>query len=201
MGGKVLYVGCDESNHGISLKRRRKNIKGEILVAVFSVLGPDGVIVTRSKKRDRDYALNYVSQHGRDWRVTVRAGDQYNCQQNLSIVAPTLINDYLICQRKKRMSGLKEVRVSFDGEVSNNAKKNFRKDMSSIVGPGVSVFSKGFVKKKTESSGRVIKRYESPILVWVADSLASYLNKLSVEELFSHPKMIRPLIENFWDTF
>jgi len=184
----ILYVGGDDSNHA-------GKIRGEILVATFSVLEGDDEIVRLGNKRDYEGALRYMSERGRDWRFTVRAGDQYrHGSQNVPFVLPTLINHYLHGFRGD-VSG---VCAYVDGELKSCERGKFIETVMGLpCAESVSNVSvSGFVKKRFARGTGFSKRYECPKLVWAADSIANGLfRKCSISDLFSHRKIIVPYID------
>jgi len=192
MGGLTLYAAGDDSNHA-------GKTGGEILVATFSILEGDDAIVKLGNKRNVERALRYVSEEGRDWRFTVRAGDQYrHYSQNVPFVLPTLIHHYLHSINGFLKERITEVCAFADGEVKRHEQERFIETIMHL--PEAEYIERvsisGFVKKRFSRGSGFSKQYECPRLVWAADSIANHLfRKSSVEALFKHPKMIVPYID------
>jgi len=192
MGDLTLYVGGDDSNHA-------GKTKGEIIVGAFSFLDGEDEIVHLGNKRDYGGALSYVSREGGDWRFTIRAGDQHRrCSQNVPIILPTLISHYIYSIRNFLDGEIVEVCAFADGEVRHEEKIRFIDTVMSIPEfehlERVSI--SGFVKKKVARGCGFSKSYECPRLVWVADSIASWLfRNFSIQDLFSHTNIIVPYVD------
>ncbi|MFH0712220.1 MAG: hypothetical protein V1889_03855 [archaeon] len=188
----TLYVGGDDSNHA-------GETKGEIIVSAFSFLDGEDGIVHPGNKRDCSRALSYVSKEGRDWRFTIRAGDQHRrCSQNVPIILPTLISHYIHSIRDSLDGEVVKVCAFADGEVQREEKTRFIDAIMDIPEfeylESVSIL--GFVKKRVTRGCGFSKSYECPRLVWVADSIASWLfRNYSIQDLFKHSNMIVPYVD------
>jgi hypothetical protein len=179
--GEVLYVGADDSNHA-------GTTKGEIIVAMFSLLYRDSIVKDFQNRRDYQEVARWLEKEERDCRFTICTAEQYrHSSQNLPNVVPTLVKNYLETSGKD----INRLCVYLDGGLALRHKEAMRRKLRRISGIK-SVVVDNFIKKNTSEGEFKRKGYHCPKLVWVADGQANHLfrNGGSLETMLQHEKMV-----------
>jgi hypothetical protein len=176
---ETLVVGLDDSNHaGIS--------KGEIVAATFSLVKEDGIVRDFPNSRSKSGLEKWLSSESRDYRFDILNAEIYrHSNQNLVSCAPELIKKYL----EDESLFPKELKVYLDGRLERGLRDYLRQQFFGFHGIE-RVIVDNFIKKRTNSQGRISKRPHCPAVVYYADILAHNLYKKSFEKLSKDSRLV-----------
>lgn len=178
--GDVLYVGADDSNHA-------GDSRGEIILTTFSWIHEDSLVRGFKNRGNYREASQWLKCDGRDYRFTVCTSEEFRySNQNLSIVAPYLIEDFLKTNKRE----FDKLCIYLDGRLSGVNKRELRESLADLCNSG-NIVVDNFIKKQ-RVGGKIRRGYHCPKSVWVADILANNLCREggSVEEMRTHEKMV-----------
>ena len=191
---RTLYVGLDDSNHGWDVGGS-PYIKGEVIVAVFSFLQEDSLVVPHANRKDPFGARVLLASPERDYFFTLLTLEKYrHTPSNLPLAAQYLIREYLTRLRAEEQEVTEEERrfpenlkVYFDGRLTAGQKREVRGDFPDF--PKMVVDN--FIKKRNNGRGRCSKRHLCPRVVYIADTLASdILKSASLESVLSDSRFV-----------
>lgn len=175
----ILYVGGDDSNHA-------GTAKGEIIVSTFSFLKEDSFVKRFKNRRIYSLTKEWLENPKRDYRFTALVSEKYrHSNKNLVEILPEMIEGYLVEENLFP----KELKIYLDGFLKNSSKAQVKKAIKERLGIE-KVLVGGFIKKNKNSKGIIEKRPNCPALVYHADVLANYFNKLSFLKTTSSEKFM-----------
>ncbi len=118
---KVLFVGCDDSNHA-------GDRKGDIIVAAFSPHREDGIVQKHRKCDEYSEAGKWLKGAGRDFRFTIiHEEDLRRLQPNIPYAVPSLVTSFLNPGEKPQA-----IKVFLDGILKSDPKKYLREALAPL---------------------------------------------------------------------
>lgn len=179
MNVDILYIGGDNSNHA-------GTTKGEIIVSTFSFLKKDSLVKRFKNRRNYSLTKEWLINPKRDYRLTALLSEKYrHSNQNLAEIVPKMIEGYLV----EEDISPKQVEIYLDGFLKNSSKMQVKKAIKERLGIE-KVLVENFIKKNKNSKGTIEKRPTCPALVYHADVLANYFNKLPFLKITSSEKFM-----------
>ena len=187
---QTLYVGFDDSNHAWNPSTEQssgRKFYGEVVVAVFSYLKEDGLVVAHPNRKKYKSVQEALDVQERDFLFTILTHEgSRHTNSNLALAAPVLVREYLgsIRDAGKYPNQLK---FYFDGRLGSSQKDFLRRNF-----PGFpEMVIDNFIKKRKTGKGKSSKKHFCPSVVYMADVLASgILRNLNLEEAFSDSHFI-----------
>lgn len=179
MNVDILYIGGDDSNHA-------GTTKGEIIVSTFSFLKEDSLVKRFKNRRIYFLTKEWLKNSKRDYCFTTLVSEKYrHSNQNLVEVVPKMVEGYLV----EKNIFPKQLNIYLDGFLKDSSKTQVKKIIKERLGIE-KVLLEGFIKKNKNSEGNLEKRPNCPPLVYHADVLANYFNKLPFLKITSSEKFM-----------
>jgi len=182
--GKMLWCGCDDSNH--------KGQEGhEIILATFSIFNGDGAYRDfRNRKRCRpdsvvelySDAKKWMKDNVRDYRFAAIERERAVMDSNIPWVLPTLVRDYL----ESCPYDIENMALIIDGHVGGPDRKTLKAEFPEF--PDMRVSS--VIKRGPKGKSSRPKTLHCPKVLWAADIWANMIYREGVRKNIESPKRV-----------